>query len=163
MCPARSDSELGYDGEYDEPSSMYYFNDNVVIGSDSEDDDDDVLEMRTSSSRSRSNSASSMRKAPITTPLRPGTTTSSRPRPPTVRRHSTDREHVTIAPIAPTILKTGNDGEGDGFGGEDYFFGSHGNGVTGSGREGEGRGHESPVTDNLAAGRKSASAIDHCC
>ncbi|PIL24754.1 hypothetical protein GSI_12640 [Ganoderma sinense ZZ0214-1] len=100
-----SDSELGYDGEYDEPSSMYYFNDNVAIGSDSEDDDDDVLEMRTPSSRSRSNSASSMRKPPITTPLRAGTT-SSRPRPPTVRRHSTDREHVTIAPIAPTLLKS---------------------------------------------------------
>ncbi|KAI1790307.1 hypothetical protein LXA43DRAFT_1017401 [Ganoderma leucocontextum] len=99
------DSELGYDGEYDEPS-MFCFNENVVIGSDSEDDDDDVLEMRTSSSRSRSNSASSMWKAPLTTPLQSGNTTSSRPRPPTVRRQSTDREHVTIAPIAPTLLKS---------------------------------------------------------
>lgn len=101
----RYDSELGYDGEYDEPS-MYCFDDNVVIGSDSEDDDDDVLEMRTASSRSRSNSASSIRKPGLTTPFRPGSATSTRPRPPTVRRHSTDREHVTIAPIAPTMLKS---------------------------------------------------------
>ena len=36
----RHDSELAYDGEYDEPS-VYYFRDNAVMGSDSEDDDDD--------------------------------------------------------------------------------------------------------------------------
>ncbi|TBU53699.1 hypothetical protein BD310DRAFT_134233 [Dichomitus squalens] len=100
------DSELAYDGEYDEPST-YYFHENVVMGSDSEDDDDDdVLEMRTASSRSRSNSASSTLKSSLATPLSPGNTMSSRPRPPMVRRQSTDREHVTIAPIAPTLLKS---------------------------------------------------------
>ncbi|RDX54027.1 hypothetical protein OH76DRAFT_1057759 [Lentinus brumalis] len=99
------DSETGYDGEYDEPASVYYYNDHAV-GSDSEDDDDDdVLEMRTASSRSRSNSASSMRKPSLPTPLSPEAT-GSRPRPPMVRRSSTDRERVTIAPIAPTLLKS---------------------------------------------------------
>ncbi|KAI0738433.1 hypothetical protein C8Q80DRAFT_1275441 [Daedaleopsis nitida] len=99
------DSELGYDGEYDEPSP-YYFTDNVVIASDSEDDDDEVLEMKTASSRSRSNSASSIRKPTLTTALSPDSTAQSRPRPPMVRRASADREHVTIAPIAPTLLKS---------------------------------------------------------
>ncbi|RPD59565.1 hypothetical protein L227DRAFT_611800 [Lentinus tigrinus ALCF2SS1-6] len=98
------DSETGYDGEYDEPESIYYYNDHAV-GSDSEDDDDDVLEMRTASSRSRSNSASSIRKPSLSTPLSPEST-SPRPKPPMVRRSSTDREHVTIAPIAPTLLKS---------------------------------------------------------
>ena len=106
-CAIRYDSELAYDGEYDEPS-VYYFRDNAVMGSDSEDDDDDdVLEMRTASSRSRSNSVSSMQNCALATPLSPnGAAASSRPRPPMVRRHSTDREHVTIAPIAPTLLKS---------------------------------------------------------
>ena len=103
----RYDSELAYDGEYDEPS-VYYFRDNAVMGSDSEDDDDDdVLEMRTASSRSRSNSVSSMQNCALATPLSPnGAAASSRPRPPMVRRHSTDREHVTIASIAPPLLKS---------------------------------------------------------
>ena len=39
----RYDSELAYDGEYDEPS-VYYFRDNAVMGSDSEDDDDDDVD-----------------------------------------------------------------------------------------------------------------------
>ncbi|OSD05510.1 hypothetical protein PYCCODRAFT_1465395 [Trametes coccinea BRFM310] len=92
------DSELGYDGEYEEPVSYY------GTGSDSEDDDDDVLEMRTSSSRSRSSSSS--RGSPFATTFSTDATAASRPRPPMVRRASTDREHVTIAPIPPTILKS---------------------------------------------------------
>lgn len=86
-----------------------YFNDSV-IGSDSEDDDDDVLEMVTASSRSRSHSASSVHRSPLA--LSSDLGAQSRARPPTSRRPSTDREHVSIAPIAPTLLKStgvGND------------------------------------------------------
>ncbi|EIW58597.1 protein phosphatase regulator REG1 [Trametes versicolor FP-101664 SS1] len=91
------DSELGYEGEYEEPVSYY------GPGSDSDDDDDDVLEMRTASSRSRSSSSS--RSSPFATTFGVDTT-AARPRPPMVRRASTDREHVTIAPIPPTLLKS---------------------------------------------------------
>jgi hypothetical protein len=62
-----------------------------------------VLEMRTSLSRSRSSSSSRS----------PGAFDHSRngyphphSRPPLVRTVSADKEHVTIAPIAPTLLKT---------------------------------------------------------
>ncbi|KAI0366976.1 hypothetical protein BV20DRAFT_951134 [Pilatotrama ljubarskyi] len=96
------DSELAYDGEYEEPVSYY------GTGSDSDDDDDDVLEMRTSSSRSRSSSSS--RSSPFASAFSADTTAPARPRPPMVRRPSTDREHVTIAPIPPTILKSGAGG-----------------------------------------------------
>ncbi|KAH9893462.1 hypothetical protein C8Q73DRAFT_648107 [Cubamyces lactineus] len=94
------DSELGYDGEYEEPVSFY------GAGSDSEedDDDDDVLEMRTSSSRSRSSSSS--RGSPFATSFSSDATTPGRPKPPMVRRLSMDREHVTIAPMPPTLLKS---------------------------------------------------------
>ena len=88
---------------------MYYYDDQAV-GSDS-DDDEDVLEMRTASSRSRSNSTSSTRIPSLPTAMS-AEATAPRPRPPMVRRPSTDREHVTIAPIAPTLLKStgvGND------------------------------------------------------
>ncbi|KAH9852624.1 hypothetical protein C2E23DRAFT_730255 [Lenzites betulinus] len=90
------DSELGYDGEYEAPASYY------GPGSDS-DDDDDVLEMRTASSRSRSSSFS--RSSPFASSFTSDAST-ARPRPPMVRRASTDREHVTIAPIPPTLLKS---------------------------------------------------------
>ncbi|KAI0820767.1 hypothetical protein BC628DRAFT_1341384 [Trametes gibbosa] len=91
------DSELGYDGEYEAPVSYY------GPGSDSDDDDDDVLEMRTASSRSRSSSFS--RSSPFATSFTSDAST-MRPRPPMVRRASTDREHVTIAPMPPTLLKS---------------------------------------------------------
>ncbi|KAF8475180.1 hypothetical protein DFH94DRAFT_115012 [Russula ochroleuca] len=61
-----------------------------------------MLEMRTSICRSRSSSSSRS----------PGAPEYSRPfpyphaRPPLVRTASSDKEHVTIAPIAPTLLKT---------------------------------------------------------
>ncbi|RPD59003.1 hypothetical protein L226DRAFT_107826 [Lentinus tigrinus ALCF2SS1-7] len=95
------DSETGCDGEYDEPTSNYYYNHAAGFESDSEDDDDDVLEMRTASSRSHSNSTSSVRP----TPLDPEATAPGL-RPPVARRLSTDREHVSIALIAPTLLNS---------------------------------------------------------
>ncbi|KAI0642185.1 hypothetical protein C8Q79DRAFT_929196 [Trametes meyenii] len=95
------DSELGYEGEYEEPSSYYGHSGH---GSDSEDDDDDVLEMRTSSTRSRSSSAS--RGPPFPATFSTDSSAPSRSKPPMVRRPSMDREHVTIAPIPPTMLKS---------------------------------------------------------
>ncbi|KAI0766986.1 hypothetical protein BD413DRAFT_480253 [Trametes elegans] len=92
------DSELGFDGrDHEEPVSYY------GGGSDSEDDDDDVLEMRTSSSR---RSSSSSRNSGFAASFSTDATAPSRPRPPMVRRASTDREHVTIAPMPPTLLKS---------------------------------------------------------
>ncbi|THH17439.1 hypothetical protein EUX98_g9135 [Antrodiella citrinella] len=105
------DSEVGYEYESDEPSS-FYVGDRAGMGSDSEDEDDDVLEMRTSSSRSRSSSSSRSRQSPLAHSHDPPST-SPQPsssvygaRPPIVRQGSMDRDRVTIAPIAPTILKT---------------------------------------------------------
>ncbi|OBZ73637.1 hypothetical protein A0H81_06290 [Grifola frondosa] len=102
------DSELGY--EYDEPSS-FYLDHRTELNSDSEEDDDDVLEMRTSSSRSRSSSSS--RGSPFSTTFSPDSLIApSRSRPTLDRRASSDRERATIAPIAPTLLKStgvGND------------------------------------------------------
>ena len=62
---ARYDSELGYDGEYDEPS-MYYFNENVVIGSDSEDDEDDRTTQHSHTSSIASRGASNAPKFAFT-------------------------------------------------------------------------------------------------
>ncbi|KAI0318762.1 hypothetical protein OF83DRAFT_910148 [Amylostereum chailletii] len=77
------------------------------------DDDDGALEISTPSSRSRSSSSSRTRANPPTPPY------PSHPviadtfsRPILVRTNSSDKEHMTIAPIAPTTLKTtgvGND------------------------------------------------------
>ena len=76
------------------------------MASDSDDEDeDDVLEMR--SSRSRSSSTSSWSGPPVMrTTSPPSTSSTSSRRPPLVRQNSMDRERVTIAPIAPTLLKT---------------------------------------------------------
>ncbi|KAH8103954.1 hypothetical protein BXZ70DRAFT_674671 [Cristinia sonorae] len=108
------DSEVGYEYDSDEPESASFYVGDRSVGSDSEDEDDDVLEMRTSSSRSRSSSSSRSRHSPLagadnydarnTSPQ--SLAASSRARPPLVRQGSTDRERVTIAPIAPTTLKT---------------------------------------------------------
>ncbi|CCM06363.1 uncharacterized protein FIBRA_08620 [Fibroporia radiculosa] len=101
------DSEVSYDDGYDSPSA-YFLGARRVLNSDSEeDDDDDVIEMRTASSRSRTSSVSSVHHG-----LRPSTesdvplTPHPRFRPPLVRRSSTSNDHVTIAPIAPTLLKS---------------------------------------------------------
>ncbi len=72
-------------------------------GSDS-DEDGEILEMRSSLCRSRSSSSSRS----------PGASEYSRAhppfpypvRPPLVRTASSEKEHVSIAPIAPTLLKT---------------------------------------------------------
>ena len=113
-CPSSyvrcdEDSEViayGYD-EYNQPSSFFIDERAEMVASDSDDDDDDVLEMRTSSSRSRSSSSSRSRdthfNANTSSPRLPAPI---RNRPPLVRAASTDRERVTIAPIAPTMLKT---------------------------------------------------------
>ncbi|KAI0788903.1 hypothetical protein C8Q75DRAFT_195557 [Abortiporus biennis] len=102
------DSEVGYDDESDEPSS-FFLDERSELVSDSDDDDDDVLEMRTSSSRSRSSSSSRSRHASFTSSRFSGP---MRNRPTLFRTSSVDRDRVTIAPIAPTMLKTagvGND------------------------------------------------------
>ena len=62
-----------------------------------------MLEMRSSRSRSSSTSSRSAPQSMRTTS--PPSAGSSR-RPPLVRQSSTDRDRMTIAPIAPTILKT---------------------------------------------------------
>ncbi|KAI0683723.1 hypothetical protein BC835DRAFT_1221802, partial [Cytidiella melzeri] len=97
------DSEADNDEEQNQPSS-FYFNDRPGLQSDSdEDDEDEVLEIRSrrsrSSSSSRSDRPSAMRRTS------PGVAQPAR-RPPIARQSSTDREHMTIAPIAPTMLKS---------------------------------------------------------
>ncbi|EMD39245.1 hypothetical protein CERSUDRAFT_112904 [Gelatoporia subvermispora B] len=104
------DSEVGYDDEDDGPASFYIEHRDSPAGSDS-DDDDDVIEMRTSSSRSRSSSTSSSRSPRFSTVPLPGSkdpspTGSSRSRPGLPRRASAGGERFTIAPIAPTMLKS---------------------------------------------------------
>lgn len=97
------DSEVGEGEESDDPAS-FYVEERPGLMSDSDDEDeDDVLEMR--SSRSRSSSASSRSGPPALRTTSPPSSSSSR-RPPLARQSSTDRDRVTIAPIAPTILKT---------------------------------------------------------
>ncbi|EED85582.1 predicted protein [Postia placenta Mad-698-R] len=101
------DSEATYEDEsYDSPSGFYAGS--RSDNSDSDDDDDDVIEMR--SSRSRASSVSSMHGAPK--PVSTGNASSHSPhshphyRPPLMRKASTGGDRVTIAPIAPTILKS---------------------------------------------------------
>ncbi|PCH36292.1 hypothetical protein WOLCODRAFT_126993 [Wolfiporia cocos MD-104 SS10] len=96
------DSEVGYDEDEDSPS---YYIDRPAVNSDSDDDDEDVLEMRTSRSRASSTSSTSHRMRPS---FSADMAASSYPRcrPPLMRKASTGGERVTIAPIAPTILKS---------------------------------------------------------
>ncbi|KAI0923621.1 hypothetical protein AcV5_009110 [Taiwanofungus camphoratus] len=98
------DSEIGYSDEYDSPSSSYVGG-TVSGNSDSEDDDDDdVLEMRTS--RSRSSSISMLQQPTTTLATEAPPSASALRRPSLVRGSSTGGDRVTIAPIAPTILKS---------------------------------------------------------
>ncbi|OCH84624.1 hypothetical protein OBBRIDRAFT_798913 [Obba rivulosa] len=104
------DSEVAYDEEDDEPASFYIEHRDSPAGSDS-DDDDDVIEMRTSSSRSRSSSASSSRSPRFATVPLPGSkdpspSGSNRSHHGLSRRASAGGDRVTIAPIAPTLLKS---------------------------------------------------------
>ncbi|KAI0040376.1 hypothetical protein FA95DRAFT_884403 [Auriscalpium vulgare] len=111
--------EVIYDEGYDEDSEAEAeFNeaDDIIDegglfsegqnGSDSDEEDDDILEMRTSSTRSRSSSSSRSPGVSATYTRRSQPPSSYNPRPPLIRTSSSDKEHMTIAPIAPTILKT---------------------------------------------------------
>ena len=103
MC--RYDSEVTNEDEDEEPMA-YYRSRQSIMNSDSDDEDeDDVLEMRTASSRSRT--SSSLGSLPSKLILAPDAAHTPHPHlhPPLVRRASTGPEHVSIAPIAPTLLK----------------------------------------------------------
>jgi hypothetical protein len=99
------DSEMGYDDTEESPappSRAFYAPYEAEADSDS--DSDDRLEMQTSSSRSRSSSSS--RSVPVHHHHQSPRLSSEHP------SQSLDKEHRTIAYIAPTILKTtgvGND------------------------------------------------------
>ncbi|KAI0091525.1 hypothetical protein BDY19DRAFT_991222 [Irpex rosettiformis] len=101
---SEDDSEADNEDEEQHPSTAFYINDHGGIQSDSdEDDEDDVLEIKSRRSRSSSSSRSDHPTAMRTTS--PPSSQSSR-RPTLTRQGSIDREHMTIAPIAPTILKS---------------------------------------------------------
>ena len=98
------DSENGFNDPDDALDEGELFSE-AHNGSDSDEEEDEVLEMRAPLTRSRSSSSSRS----------PGAAEYSRAhppfpypnsRPPLVRTASSDKEHVTIAPIAPTLLKT---------------------------------------------------------
>lgn len=114
------DSEVGDEDESDEPSTLF-INNPGGIDTDSEEDededDDEVLEIR-----SRSSSSSGSRRPSMRTTSPP--TAMSNLRPSLIRQSSVDREHVTIAPIAPTILKTTGVGNQFGSIGEDRSLSS---------------------------------------
>ncbi|KZT07318.1 uncharacterized protein LAESUDRAFT_725233 [Laetiporus sulphureus 93-53] len=97
------DTEVLYDDDDEQSSSPYYPSSSPAIASDSDDDDDDVIEMR--SSRSRSSSMTSVPRPKLSSDM--DASILSHPRfCPSMSRKSSTSEHVTIAPIAPTILKT---------------------------------------------------------
>ena len=96
---------LSYNSYVEDDISLPVRRDPPFVDSDSDgEDDDDVLEMRTSStfipklhspSKASSSSSSSV-----------SSSEAARYRPPLIRTNSVERERVTIASIAPTILKT---------------------------------------------------------
>ena len=103
--------------------------------SDDDEDDDEVLEIRTSSIRQRVNlvrSSSSSSSGSSRSPSSGGpkcystTPTSSlrsfRHGPALLRTPSLEKEHITIAPIAPTILKSKGVGNGSGAENDDYEY-----------------------------------------
>ncbi|THH13770.1 hypothetical protein EW146_g6482, partial [Bondarzewia mesenterica] len=107
-----------YDDGYDQDSEAECIDDALDepslfseghAGSDS-DEDDDILEMRTSSTRSRSSSSSRSPGMSYAQLLHPNI------RPPLIHTGSSDKEHMTIAPIAPTMLKTTGVGNHAGMG-----------------------------------------------
>ncbi|KZT69311.1 hypothetical protein DAEQUDRAFT_691197 [Daedalea quercina L-15889] len=100
------DSEATNEDESEEPME-YYRQRQSIMNSDSDDDEDedDVLEMRTSSSRSRTSSAPGAQPSMPSPAFDSPRTPHPHFRPALVRRASVGPEHVTIAPIAPTLLK----------------------------------------------------------
>lgn len=97
------DSEIGFNEPDDALDEGGLFSEGHN-GSDS-DEEGGILEMRASLGRSRSSSSSR-------SPGAPGYSHHAQPpfsyshAPPVARTGSSDKEHVTIAPIAPTLLKT---------------------------------------------------------
>ena len=96
------DSENGFNDPDDALDEGELFSE-AHNGSDS--DEDEILEMRSPLSRSRSSSLSRSPGAAEYTREHPPFPY-PHGRPPLVRTASSDKEHVTIAPIAPTLLKT---------------------------------------------------------
>jgi hypothetical protein len=103
-----------YDDGYEEDSEFNDHDDGLDEGelfseghngSDSDEEGDEILEMRTSLVRSRSSSSSRSPGAPEYS-RRVHSPFAYPHSPPLVRTGSSDKEHVTIAPIAPTLLKT---------------------------------------------------------
>ncbi|KAH9927006.1 uncharacterized protein B0H18DRAFT_875965 [Fomitopsis serialis] len=100
------DSEVTNEDEDDGPIAYYRARASTMHSdSDDDDDEDDVLEMRTASSRSRTSSAVSAQPRKLMFILDAPRTPHPHFRPPLVRRASMGADHVTIAPIAPTLLK----------------------------------------------------------
>lgn len=104
-----------YDDGYEEDSENGFNDPDDVLdegglfseghnGSDS-DEEGEILEMRTSLGRSRSSSSSRSPGASEYSRLAQPPFSYSHS-PPLIRTGSSDKEHVTIAPIAPTLLKT---------------------------------------------------------
>jgi len=96
------DSENGFNDPDDALDEGELFSE-AHNGSDS-DEEGDILEMRSSLCRSRSSSSSRSPGAEYSRGHPPFPYPHSRP--PLIRTASSDKEHVTIAPIAPTLLKT---------------------------------------------------------
>ncbi|KAH9832636.1 uncharacterized protein C8Q71DRAFT_262247 [Rhodofomes roseus] len=100
------DSEVTNEDEDEGPMTYYQARQSTMHSdSDDDEDEDDVLEMRTASSRSRTSSAASTLPRKLLLALDVPRAPHPHLRPPLVRRSSTGTEHVTIAPIAPTMLK----------------------------------------------------------
>jgi hypothetical protein len=97
-----SEADNEDDDEVHRSSSIHY-GQNAVMSDSEEDDEDDVLEIR--SRRSRSSSSSRSDRPALTRTISPSASQPAR-RPTLTRQGSVDREHMTIAPIAPTMLKS---------------------------------------------------------
>ncbi|KAI0339591.1 hypothetical protein BDW22DRAFT_1431493 [Trametopsis cervina] len=89
--------------EEDQNPSFYLSNRDAQQSDSDDDEEDEVLEIR--SRRSRSSSSSRSERVPMMRTTSPPSAQTTR-RPTLTRQGSVDREHMTIAPIAPTILKS---------------------------------------------------------
>ena len=98
------DSEIGFN-DPDDPLDEGGLFSEAHNGSDSDEEGDEILEMRTSLGRSRSSSSSRSPGASEYSHFAQAPFSYSHSTP-LVRTGSSDKEHVTIAPIAPTLLKT---------------------------------------------------------
>ncbi|KII85934.1 hypothetical protein PLICRDRAFT_56413 [Plicaturopsis crispa FD-325 SS-3] len=144
--------------------------DSPPSNSDDEEDEDDILEMRRSAPRSprlslpRSSSSSSSSSASS----RSMHSVSGRPisasvsgrsmsfAVPLVRQVSADKPHVTIAPIAPTMLKTTGVGNGAGYGYDE----DEGDGDGMREYQGQGYSHSYTNSHTNGTGRGSGSGVN---